>query len=108
LIATLFITILIESIVVICYSHRREKPLGPILVTSICGNLLTQSLLWVTLNLFFQNYLLTLLIAEIFIWIIETILLYSSPANQLYFKEASLLSLGINALSFAAGWLLPV
>jgi hypothetical protein len=105
---TLFITILIESIVVIGYSHWREKPLGPILITSIGGNLLTQSLLWVALNLFFQNYLLTLLVAEIFIWIIETILLYSIPANQLSFKEASLLSLGMNALSFAVGWLLPV
>lgn len=99
---------LIESIVVIGYSHRREKPIGPILIASISGNLLTQSLLWVTLNLFFQNYLLTLLVAEILIWIIETILLYSIRANQLSFKEASFLSFGMNVSSFAVGWLLPV
>jgi hypothetical protein len=108
LIATLFITLLIESIVVVGFSYWRERPLGPILVTSMSGNLLTQSLLWVTLNIFFQYYLITLLIAEIFIWIIETVLLYSIPANQLSFKEALLVSLGMNALSFAVGWFLPV
>ena len=108
MIGTLLITIFIESAVVLGYSYWREKPLGSILVTSIGGNLLTQSLLWVMLNLFFQNYLLALLVAEIFIWIIETVLLYSIPANELSLKEASLLSLGINALSLAVGWLLPV
>lgn len=108
MIATLFITILIESIVVIGYSYWRKERLAPILVTSMGGNLLTQSLLWVMLNLFFQNYLLALLVAEILIWIIETVLLYSIPANQLSLKEASLLSLGMNALSLAVGWLLPV
>jgi hypothetical protein len=108
LIVTLLITIFTESIVIIGYSHWREKRLAPILITSITGNLLTQSLLWIALNLFFQNYLLALLIAEIFIWIIETVLLYSIPANELSLGEASLLSLGMNALSVAVGWLLPV
>ncbi len=107
MILTLFITIIIESVVVIGYSLWGKKPVKPILFTSICGNLITQSLLWVVLNLFFQNYLLTLLIAEILIWIIESVLLYSIPANQLRFKEAILLSLGMNALSFSIGWFLP-
>jgi hypothetical protein len=105
---TLFITIILEGVLVIAYSYWGRKPIPPLLVTSICGNLLTQSWLWVTLNLFFQSYLLALLIAEIFIWIIETVLLYSIPANQLSIKEASLLSLGMNALSFAVGWSIPV
>lgn len=108
MIVTLFITIIIESTLVVGYALWGKKPVKPILFTSICGNLITQALLWSVLNLFFQNYLLTLLIAEILIWVIETVLLYSIPANQLSFKEAALLSLGMNALSFAVGWFLPV
>jgi hypothetical protein len=108
LIITLFITIIIESVLVIGYSHWGKKPVKPILFTSICGNLITQSLLWTVLSLFYQNYLLTLLIAEILIWFIEAALLYAIPVNQLRFKEAILLSLGMNALSFAVGWFLPI
>jgi len=107
LILTLFITIIIESVVVIGYSLWGKKPVKPILFTSICGNLITQSLLRVMLNLFFQSYLLTLLIAEILIGVMETVLLYAIPANQLRFKEAVFLSLGMNALSFSIGWFLP-
>jgi hypothetical protein len=108
LIVTLVITLLLESLILIGYSLWRKKPVKSILFTSICGNLITQSLLWIVLTLFFQDYLVTLLIAEIFIWIIEAVLLYSIRANQLRFKEAILLSLGMNGLSFAIGWHLPV
>ena len=78
------------------------------LFTSICINLLTQSLLWLGLNLFFRHYLLALTVAEILIWRIESVLLYSIPANQLQVKDAVLLSLSMNLLSFAFGWFLPV
>jgi len=77
-------------------------------VTSICGNVITQLMLWVALNLFFQNYLATLVISEILIWITESLLLYSVPANHLIIKEASLLSLAMNLSSFTLGWFLPV
>ncbi|HEX6036284.1 MAG TPA: hypothetical protein VFY83_17730, partial [Anaerolineales bacterium] len=76
MILTLFITILVEGLVVIGYSLWRKKPIKPILFTSIWGNLITQSLLWVVLNLFFQNYLVTLLTSEILIWVIESGFLY--------------------------------
>ncbi|HSB01807.1 MAG TPA: hypothetical protein VLE49_14245, partial [Anaerolineales bacterium] len=66
------------------------------------------ALLWVVLNLFFRNYLVTLLIAETLIWMAEGVLLYSIPANRLRFSEAILLSLGMNLVSFALGWFLPV
>ena len=107
MIVTLLITIIIESAVAIGYSLWEKKPVRPILFTSMCGNLLTQSLLWIGLNLFFQNYLVTLLTAEILIWIIESILLSSIRLNHLNLKEATLLSLGMNALSFGLGWFLP-
>jgi hypothetical protein len=108
LIVTLLITLSIECAIVLGYVIWCKKPILPILLTSICGNLITQSLLWISLNLFFQQYLLTLLVAEILIWLLESLLLYYIPWNHLSFKEAILLSLGMNASSVALGWFLPV
>lgn len=108
MIVTLVITLIIESVVIIGFSHWANKPVKPILFTSICGNLITQSMLWIALNLFFQNYLVTLFLSEILIWIAESFLLYSIPANHLDFKEAILLSLGMNLTSLTLGWFLPV
>jgi hypothetical protein len=105
---TLFITIIIESAVVIGYSLWRKKPVRPILYTSLCINLLTQSLLWIALTLFFRHYLIALLTGEILVWIIESLWLYAVPANRLRFREAIFLSLGMNLASFALGWFLPV
>ena len=108
MIPTLLITLVIESIVVLGYAVWQKKPIRHLLFTSICGNLITQSLLRVLLNLFFRNYLVTLLVAELLIWILESLLLYFLPWNQLRFKEAILLSLGMNVSSFVLGWFLPV
>ena len=108
MIGTLFITIIIEGGVVVGYSRWKKKPVRPILFTSICGNLVTQSLLWIGLNLFFRNYLAILLIAEILICAIEGLMLYSIRPNRLNPKEAVFLSLGMNAASFMLGWFLPV
>jgi len=108
LIFPIFITIIVESSVVIVYSLPRTKPLRPILFSSIWINLFTQSLLWIALNLFFQHYLIALFVAEILIWMTESVLLYSIPANQLRFREAILLNLSMNLLSFALGWFLPI
>jgi hypothetical protein len=107
LIVTLIITILSEGVIISGYCIWRGKPLGPILLTSIVANLITQSFLWVILNLFFQHYLAILLIAEIFIWLFESFLLYRFPANQIGLKEAALLSLCMNMASFGFGWFLP-
>jgi len=108
LIITLFITILVEGAIVIGYSIWLKKMFGPILFTSILANLITQSVLWVVLNLFFQHYLVTLLIAEIFIWMVESVLLYYVPANRLRFTDAIILSLSMNLTSFTLGWFLPI
>ena len=108
MIGTLLITIIIEGVVVIGFSRWKKKPVRPILFTSICGNLVTQSLLWIGLNLFFRNYLVTLLIAEILISAMEGLMLYSIRPNRLNPKEAIFLSLGMNATSFMLGWFLPV
>jgi hypothetical protein len=102
------ITIIIEGVVGIAYSTWRKKPLGPILVTSIFANLITQSLLWVVLNLFFQHYLISLVVTEILIWTIESAMLYYVDANKLLLQEATLLSLLMNFASFGLGLFLPV
>jgi hypothetical protein len=107
LISTLLITIIIESAVVVGYSLLRKNPIQPILCTSLCANLITQSLLWIALNVFFRYYLIALLIGEIAIWVIESFLLYFVPANRLGFIEATLLSLSMNLASFALGWSMP-
>lgn len=108
MIVTLLVTIVIEGVVVFIYSIWYAKPLRPILLTSLIANLLTQSLLWIVLNLFFQHYLVILCFAEILIWMIESFLLYRFPANKLRLMDAALLSLFMNLMSFATGLFLPI
>ena len=108
MILTLSITIVVEGVVVLGYSLWRRKPFFPILFTSICGNLITQSLLWIALNIFYRRYLISLSAVELLIWMIESILLYAVPANRLRFTDAIALSLSMNIISFALGWFLPV
>jgi hypothetical protein len=107
LIPTLLITILSEGGVVAGYCLYHKKPVRPVFLTSLLGNLITQSLLWVVLNIFFQYYLITLFVAEMLIWLMESVLLYSVPTNRLLFKHALVLSLLMNLTSFAFGWFLP-
>jgi len=108
LIFTLLITIIFEGIVVLTYSTWYAKPIRQILISSVILNLLTQSLLWIGLNLFFQHYLATLCFAEILIWMTESFLLHRFPANQLRLPDAALLSLIMNLVSFTAGLFLPI
>jgi len=105
---TLLVTIIVEGALGLGYSIWRRKPVAAILITGIFANLLTQSFLWVVLNFFFSYYLTTLLLAEILIWMIESLLLYSVPANRLRFNDAILLSLSMNLGSFALGWFLAI
>ena len=108
MIETLSITFLVEGVVCLGYSIWQKKPIGSIFITSIFVNLITQTLLWVTLSLFYQHYLPTLLVAEIFIWVIEGYLLTAMRVNQLKVGEALSLSCMMNLASFGIGWFLPV
>lgn len=108
MIPTLFITILVEGIVSVGYSAWRHKPIRPLVVTGICANLFTQTLLWIGLSIFFDHYVITLLVAEVLIWMTESLILFSIPSNRLNLVEAILLSLGMNFASIASGWFLPV
>ena len=108
MIETFSVTILVEGVVCLGYSIWRRKPVGYLLITSVFVNLITQTLLWVALSLFYQHYVVALLVAEIFIWVIESILLYGIRLNQLKVREALFLSLCMNLASFGIGWFLPV
>jgi hypothetical protein len=107
-IATLAITLLVESTLVAAYAIWRKKPLLHLLFSSICANLLSQSFLWAVLNLFPRPYLTSLFIAEIGIWGMEALILYLYPFNRLKLQKAMLLSLAMNLASFGIGWVLPV
>jgi hypothetical protein len=108
MIQTLAITIILEGFVCFLYAVRQRKPVRPILLTSVLANLITQSLLWIALNLFYQHYLVTLLVAEIFIWAMESYLLFCFRFNQLKVPESLFLSLLMNLSSFGIGWFLPI
>ena len=108
LMISLSITIFAESLVVLGYCFWRKKPVRSILATSICANLVTQLFLWGLLNLFFQQYVIILLIAEILIWMIEGVALYAVPSNRLWWRGGLLLSLYMNLVSFVLGWFLSI
>ena len=108
MIQTLAITILVEGLVCLVYCVWRKKPVRSILLTSVFANLITQSLLWIVLSHFFQHYLATLLIAEILIWLIESLFLYGFRLNHLSISESVFLSFVMNLSSFGFGWLLPL
>ena len=108
MIETLSITLLVEGVVCLGYSIWRRKPSGSIFITSIFINLISQSFLWVALSLFYQHYLVVLLVAEISIWVIESFMLYGLRFNQLKIREAFVLSLMMNLSSFGVGWFMPV
>jgi hypothetical protein len=108
MIATLAITLLIESLIVIGYATWQKKPLRHLLFSSLCANLLTQSILWIILNLFPHPYIPTLFIAEICIWGMESLVLHLYRFNQLKFQEAMILSLMMNLTSFTIGCFLPI
>jgi hypothetical protein len=108
LIATLFTTILIEGAIALGYGIWRKDPVHPLLFSSICINLVTQSLLWIVLNIFLHHYLVALFIAEFFIWIMEGFLLHIFAPNRLGFQEALLLSFLMNLASLVLGWFLPL
>ncbi len=108
MIATISITVLLESCLLIGYAVWRKKPLIHLLSSEILGNLVTQPLLWIALASFPAYYLSTLLVMELFIIGIEGLIFYFLKYNKLILKEALFLSMTLNLSSFLIGWFLPV
>lgn len=108
MIRTLSLTILVEGIVVYVYSRFRKKSAGMLLRASLAVNVFTQAILWIALGIFFRRYLAALLTVEIFIWLVESFLMFRLSNGQLEMKSAVGLSFCMNAASFGLGWYLPV
>ncbi len=108
MIGSLVITIVIEGAIVLAYAFWKRKPAGRILLASLLANILTQSMLWVVLNLFFDHYRIALLTSEVCIVWIEGAFLRLFPDTRLTWKESIVLSLAMNVSSFSIGWFLPV
>lgn len=108
MIFTLLITILVEGGVVLVYATLRKTPAGTLLRASLMVNVLTQIMLWIALRIFFQHYLITLIVAEFLIWFVESVLMYYFARGQLSPANAIVLSLCMNGASFGVGWFLPV
>jgi len=102
------VTVIVEAAIGFGYSTWQCKPIGPIVFTSIFANLITQSMLWIALNIFFQHYRVTLFVAEILIWMTEGVWLNSFRANRLDIRQALALSLLMNLSSFGLGWFLRI
>jgi len=105
---TLLITLLAEGVVVFIYSALRKRPASDLLQVSFIINIFTQIILWVVLRIFFRYYLITLVVAEILIWLAESALIYRLSRERLKFSSAVFLSLCMNLASFGIGWFLPV
>ena len=106
--ASLPITLLIESSIAVVYGILTHRPPAHLLLSSLLGNFLTQSLLWMALLVLFEHYLIVLVVAEFLIWLIEGAVLYYYPWNHFSWREALGLSLVMNLASFGIGWFLPI
>ena len=108
MIYTLLITLLIEGMVVLVYSAIRRRPAGDLLQVSFIINIFTQITLWVALRIFFRYYLIALIVAEVLIWLVESVLIHRLSRESLSLSNAVFLSLYMNLASFGIGWFLPV
>lgn len=108
MILTLFLTLVLETLVAAGFCYWRRKPFKSIFLTAGIANLLTQSMLWLALNLLYRHYLPALFIGEIVIWLVESAILRLIPSNKLGWLEALGLSLLMNLASFGIGWFLPI
>jgi hypothetical protein len=100
-------TIFLEGLVVILFGLVLKKAFLYLFFSSFIINIITQTILWVLLLLNFHHYLLTLILAELFIWGFEGLVLGFLPGNRLSIKEGFLLSFFMNTTSLGIGWFLP-
>ena len=106
MIQTLALTLILESGVIFAYAQLRKKPLIPLLLTGVSVNLFTQSFLWGALIALPAYYLMTLFTVEIVIVGIESLAFYWIRQNRLSWREALILGLLMNLVSFSTGWFL--
>ena len=103
------ITALIEIALGIGYALWRKRPVFPLAIVILVMNVFTQFGLWGALETVQAgNSLVFTLILEGGIWLVETFILFFTQRKTLPFKEAALLSLVLNGISFLIGLILPL
>jgi hypothetical protein len=99
----------IECLLVLIYTHFRKKPRLEGFTIVLLMNLLTQPPLWFALNSISAHHsLLVFAIAEVFIWLFESVIFYLTQRRSYSFKEATGVCLLLNAVSLSIGLILPI
>lgn len=102
-------TIAIELLLAAAYTQVRKRPLLPTFTLVCLANVITQFALWAALNTFIAGNAMLLTIGlEIIIWGVEALIFYLPQQKDIALKEAALLSLLLNLISFGIGLLLPI
>ena len=105
---TLPITVLIEILLGVGYAVWRKRPVFPVVVVVLAMNVFTQLGLWGALEASRSGDALAFtLLLEGGIWLVEALVLFFAQRKAMRFKEAALLSLALNAVSFVIGLALP-
>ncbi len=100
------LALVVESIVVLAVAWRLKWPIIRLLAASVIANILSQFVLYGSLAVFVGNFLTSLIIAEILVCLFEAAVLKFYPKIGLSWRQSLLLSLGMNALSLAVGYLI--
>jgi hypothetical protein len=105
----LSITLVVELLLGTGYVLWKRRSTSIILTVILLLNLITQPVLWITISGFSGLYpVFLILFAELAVWLVEAGGLYLSQRASMRFQEALLVSLALNAASFAAGSLLHI
>jgi hypothetical protein len=101
-------TALLELLLGMAYAAWRKRPRLPLLTGILIANTITQLLLWASLEAVAGGSFWTaMLVGETTIWLIEALIIYLTQRSTMRKREALLVSLGLNAVSFAVGLLMP-
>lgn len=101
-------TLAVELLLGALYVGWRKRPAVLVLTVILLLNLVTQPALWLTVSGFSGKYsILTVLFAELVVWLVEAGGLFLAQRKTIRFGEALLVSLALNAASFGIGLLLP-
>ncbi|PWH18940.1 MAG: hypothetical protein DDG59_04735 [Anaerolineae bacterium] len=104
----MLVTLACESLVSVGFALWRKKPVARLLVSSVLVNGITQPCLWVWLAILYQEYIRSLLLAESLILLGEAVFLKQLCAPHLRWRDACLLSLAMNGMSFGIGLTLSI
>ncbi len=103
------LTALIEGIIAWIYARLRKLSALPLVTALTFVNFLTLPVLWLFVRALGGDYYwVLLLIGEVFVWLVESVILAVVLRKSIRWWDAVLLSFFANAVSFWVGFLLPV